>query len=72
MQHATLIEVLEANRSAQRSIHYLEGEHEETVVPFGELYERALGILWHLQAQGAARATRAHPLTLLRIAYGLE
>jgi len=53
MQHETLIEILEANRSVQRSIHYLEAEHEERIVPFGELYERALGILWHLQALGA-------------------
>ena len=58
MQHSTLIEVLEANRGAPRAIHYLEGEHEEHVVPFGELYERALGILWHLQARGAARGDK--------------
>jgi acyl-CoA synthetase (AMP-forming)/AMP-acid ligase II len=53
MQHETLIQILEANRSVPRSIHYLEGEHEERVVPFGELYERALAVLWHLQQLGA-------------------
>jgi len=58
MQHATLTEILEANRTAPRSIHYLEGEHDERVVPFGELYERALGILWHLQALGAGRGDK--------------
>ena len=58
MQHSTLIEVLEANRTAPRSIHYLEGEREERIVPFGELYERALGILWHLQKLGADRGDK--------------
>ena len=58
MQHSTLIEILEANRTAPRAIHYLEGEHEERVVPFGELYERALGILWHLQKLGAERGDK--------------
>jgi acyl-CoA synthetase (AMP-forming)/AMP-acid ligase II/acyl carrier protein len=58
MQHHTLIQMLEANRSAQRSIHYLEGEHDERVVPYGELYERALGILWHLQKLGAERGAK--------------
>jgi acyl-CoA synthetase (AMP-forming)/AMP-acid ligase II/acyl carrier protein len=58
MQHSTLIEILEANRTAPRAIHYLEGEHDERVVPFGELYERALGILWHLQKLGADRGDK--------------
>jgi acyl-CoA synthetase (AMP-forming)/AMP-acid ligase II/aryl carrier-like protein len=49
----TLIQVLERNRTLDRSIRYLEGEHDERVVPYGELYERALGILWHLQRLGA-------------------
>jgi acyl-CoA synthetase (AMP-forming)/AMP-acid ligase II/acyl carrier protein len=58
MQYSTLLEILEANRDAPRAIHYLEGEHEERVVPFGELYERALGILWHLQRLGADRGDK--------------
>ena len=58
MQYLTLTEILEANRSAPRAIHYLEGEHEERVVPFGELYDRALGILWHLQKLGAGRGDK--------------
>ncbi|MCX7056106.1 MAG: AMP-dependent synthetase, partial [Proteobacteria bacterium] len=53
MPHDTLIDILEANRDADRSIHYLEGEHDERVVPFGSLYDRARGILWHLQQVGA-------------------
>jgi acyl-CoA synthetase (AMP-forming)/AMP-acid ligase II len=58
MQAETLFQVLTANRSADRSIHYLDGEREETVVPFGELYERALGILGHLQKLGATRGDK--------------
>src|SRR5579871_114739 len=55
MQYETLFQILEANRSADRSIHFIEGEREETVVPFGQLYERALGLLGHLQRMGAGR-----------------
>ncbi len=58
MQHETLFQILEGNRSAARSIHYLAGEHEETVVPFGELYERALGVLGRLQKLGATRGDK--------------
>jgi acyl-CoA synthetase (AMP-forming)/AMP-acid ligase II/acyl carrier protein len=49
----TLIQLLERNRTLDRNIRYLEGEHEERVVPYAELYERAVGILWHLQQLGA-------------------
>ncbi len=58
MAHETLIEILEANRDADRSIHYLEGEHDERVVPFGGLHDRALGILKHLQDVGARRGDK--------------
>ncbi|MBS0395446.1 MAG: non-ribosomal peptide synthetase [Proteobacteria bacterium] len=58
MRYATLTEVLEANRGVARAIHFLEGEHDERVVPYGQLYERALGILWHLQQLGAARGDK--------------
>lgn len=54
----TLTELLESNRTAPRNITYLEGEQSERVVSFGELYERALGILWHLQKLGAKRGDR--------------
>ena len=55
MQHIpdTLIQLLERNRSLDRNIRYLEGEHEERVVPYAELYERAVGSLWLLQQLGA-------------------
>ena len=54
----TLIELIEENRSVERSITYLEGENDSRVVPFGELYERALGILYHLQRLGARRGDK--------------
>ncbi len=49
----TLTELIESNRTAARNITYLEAENEERNVSFGELYERALGILYHLQKLGA-------------------
>jgi len=52
---ATLIELIEGNRKVARSITYLEGEQNERSVSFGELYTRALGILYHLQKLGAKR-----------------
>src|SRR5580700_6891864 len=50
---ATLTALIEANRAVPRSLRYLEGEHEVRSVTFGELYERALGILHRLQRLGA-------------------
>ena len=58
MQYQTLTEALEGNRRTPRAVHYLEGEHEERVVEYGELYERATGILYHLQAMGASRGDK--------------
>jgi acyl-CoA synthetase (AMP-forming)/AMP-acid ligase II/acyl carrier protein len=54
----TLTELIEGNRDAARSVTYLEGESESREVPFGELYERALGILHHLQRIGARRGDK--------------
>jgi acyl-CoA synthetase (AMP-forming)/AMP-acid ligase II len=59
MSHApTLTEMLEANRTAPRSITYIESADSERVVSFAELHERALGILHHLQRLGAKRGDR--------------
>jgi acyl-CoA synthetase (AMP-forming)/AMP-acid ligase II/acyl carrier protein len=55
---ATLTELLEANRKVPGKLTYLEGEGEERSVSFGELYERALGILHHLQRLGARRGDK--------------
>ncbi|HTV51615.1 MAG TPA: non-ribosomal peptide synthetase [Steroidobacteraceae bacterium] len=49
----TLTELLELNRNYPGRITYLNGEQNERHVPFGELYERSLGILHHLQRLGA-------------------
>ena len=53
MQATTLTELIESNRAVERAITYLEGENETRTVSFGELYERAVGILYHLQRLGA-------------------
>jgi acyl-CoA synthetase (AMP-forming)/AMP-acid ligase II/acyl carrier protein len=55
---ATLTEIIEANRNTPRSITYLEGEGDTREVAYGELYERALGILYHLQRLGARRGDK--------------
>jgi acyl-CoA synthetase (AMP-forming)/AMP-acid ligase II len=55
---STLSELIEINRTLPRSIVYLEGENEQREVSFGELYERAVGILYHLQRLGARRGDK--------------
>src|SRR3954451_18087155 len=54
----TLTELIEGNRTVARSIYYVEGENDSREVPYGELYERALGILYHLQRIGAKRGDK--------------
>ena len=54
----TLIELIEANRSFARNLTYLEAENDTHTVSFAELYERALGILYHLQRLGARRGDK--------------
>ncbi|MDE2251964.1 MAG: non-ribosomal peptide synthetase [Gammaproteobacteria bacterium] len=54
----TLSELLHGNRAADRSITYHESESGQRVVRYGELYERALGILHHLQELGARPGDR--------------
>src|SRR5688572_7129675 len=49
----TLAELLTANRGVKRTLSYLEGENSERSLSYAELYERALGILYHLQRLGA-------------------
>jgi acyl-CoA synthetase (AMP-forming)/AMP-acid ligase II/acyl carrier protein len=50
----TLPELLELNRNYNPGrITYLNGEQNERHVPFPELHQRALGILYHLQRLGA-------------------
>ncbi|MDB6091499.1 MAG: AMP-dependent synthetase and ligase, partial [Gammaproteobacteria bacterium] len=54
----TLHELIERNRNFPRNITYLEGENDTRDVSFGELHERALGILYHLQRIGARRGDK--------------
>lgn len=56
--HNTLTAALDANRSNDRSITYVEGADNERVLPFAELFERALGILYHLQQLGMERGDK--------------
>jgi acyl-CoA synthetase (AMP-forming)/AMP-acid ligase II len=58
MNANTLSELLQAQRGADRSITYHESESGQRVVRYGELYERALGILHHLQQLGARPGDR--------------
>ncbi|HEY2417037.1 MAG TPA: AMP-binding protein, partial [Steroidobacteraceae bacterium] len=53
MNATTLTALMEANRGAERSITYLEGERDARSIAYGALYERALAILNRLQALGA-------------------
>jgi len=55
---ATLTELLEANRKVARAVTYLEAEQSERQVSFAELYERAIGILYHLQRLGVRRGDK--------------
>ncbi|HEX8782200.1 MAG TPA: AMP-binding protein, partial [Steroidobacteraceae bacterium] len=54
----TLTELIENNRGIDRTLSYLEGENDTREVSFAELYERALGILYHLQRIGARRGDK--------------
>jgi acyl-CoA synthetase (AMP-forming)/AMP-acid ligase II len=58
MNATTLTALMEANRSAECSVVYLEGERDARSVSFGALHERALGILYHLQELGARPGDR--------------
>jgi acyl-CoA synthetase (AMP-forming)/AMP-acid ligase II/aryl carrier-like protein len=49
----TLAELITQHRTVKRVVSYLEAENSERVVTYAELYERALGILFHLQKLGA-------------------
>ncbi len=51
----TLVELLIANRNADRYIGYLETETLERRVSYAELHERSLGILWRLLRCGLSR-----------------
>jgi acyl-CoA synthetase (AMP-forming)/AMP-acid ligase II/acyl carrier protein len=58
MTFTTLVDMLESNRTVDRSVTYIEGENSERRVSFKDVYTRALGILHHLQAAGARRGDK--------------
>jgi acyl-CoA synthetase (AMP-forming)/AMP-acid ligase II/aryl carrier-like protein len=58
MTFNTLLDVLETNREVDRAVTYVDGENSERRVPYGDVYTRALGILFHLQAMGAQRGDK--------------
>ena len=58
LKATTLTELFQSNRTVARNVTYLEGENEQRDVSYGELYERALGILYHLQRIGAKRGDK--------------
>src|ERR1700691_469647 len=56
--YTTLTDVLESNRGVDRAVTYVDGENSERRVPYGDVHQRALGILYHLQALGAQRGDK--------------
>jgi iturin family lipopeptide synthetase A len=50
--YATLTELLDDVRGRDREIRFIEGEEDETVIGFSELWDRALALLGSLQARG--------------------
>jgi acyl-CoA synthetase (AMP-forming)/AMP-acid ligase II/aryl carrier-like protein len=58
LPYATLVDVLEVNRGADRSVTYIGGENAERSILYKDVYARALGILHHLQSAGARRGDK--------------
>jgi acyl-CoA synthetase (AMP-forming)/AMP-acid ligase II/aryl carrier-like protein len=56
--YGTLLDMLESNRRVDRSITYVGGENTERRIQYEDVYTRALGILYHLQAAGARRGDK--------------
>src|ERR1700689_3728630 len=58
LTYTTLVDMLESNRSVDRSVTYIGGENTERRILYRDVYTRALGILYHLQAAGAKRGDK--------------
>jgi acyl-CoA synthetase (AMP-forming)/AMP-acid ligase II/aryl carrier-like protein len=58
MKFATLVDLLEHNRTLDRAVTFVEGESAERRVSFADVHARALGILQLLQAAGAQRGDK--------------
>src|SRR5689334_9946992 len=52
-RYATLTHALDAVSTSRRGIHYIAGENNERLAPYGEMRARSLGLLHHLQSAGA-------------------
>ena len=50
--YATLTELLDEARGKDREIRFIDGENDETVIRFSDLWDRALALLGALQARG--------------------
>jgi len=48
----TLGDTLQTHRTEQRSVTFISGKQQETVVSYSELYDRALCLLHHFQSKG--------------------
>ena len=55
---STLASLMHEHRGSSRVLTYLTGEHETNAVAYGEIYQRALGILYRLQRLGARPGDR--------------
>ena len=53
MSEPTLTALMQRQHPADRAIHFHTGENQSRKVTYAELYERALGMLFHLQQLGA-------------------
>ena len=53
MNYSTLGEAIAARRTSGRAIHFIEGDNNERMLPFAQLYARAAGLLHHFQICGA-------------------
>jgi acyl-CoA synthetase (AMP-forming)/AMP-acid ligase II/acyl carrier protein len=50
--YSTLTELLDEARGKDREIRFIDGENDETIVGFSELWDRSLALLGSLQARG--------------------
>ena len=50
--YPTLIELLKAARTRDREIRFIDGENDESVLTFSELWEQSIALLGSLQARG--------------------
>jgi acyl-CoA synthetase (AMP-forming)/AMP-acid ligase II/aryl carrier-like protein len=53
MSHPTLTALMQHQHPADRAIHFHSGDNQVRRVTYAELYQRALGMLFHLQQLGA-------------------